>query len=717
MKKIQILIVTVLISLQSLADEGMWLPYLLQSLNYKQMQALGLKLKASDIYSVNDGSLKDAIVQFGGGCTGEVISNQGLVLTNHHCGFGAIQRLSSLSNNYVKDGFWSTTKGAELPASGLTVTFIAKMEDVTTTILNGITNNTTEAQRQSIIEKNAASLVSGYAKKAFENVQIKSFYNGNMYVAITSVVYNDIRMVAAPPESIGAYGADTDNWVWPRHSADFSLFRIYANANNEPAAYSPTNKPYVPKRSLKISLKGVQEGDFTMVYGFPGRTTQYLPAIAVEQIIQRNNPIKIKIRTAVLDILKANMQQDATIKLQYASKYAGIANAWKKWQGESLGLTKTNAVAKKLAYENAFIQNIKKNTQYSIYANILPSLNEVYEQAANYFYVRDAFTETINNCEILNQSLALYTPLEKALIDGKTEVIEKEKTQFYAKYKSFAKDYSPKVDALVLAKLLDIYHTNVQPIYWGTAATINWNTYNNNGTTMAAALMASTYLADSAKAKQLLTMGNNDLLLAIQNDKAYAAASALRDGYIDNAAKQSNTYQADINTLQRNYMKAQLEVMKTSKILYPDANSTLRITYGKVLSMQPKDGVTYNYYTYLDGVVEKYIPNDYEYNVPAKLLELYRTKDYGRYGVQGKLPVCFIATNHTTGGNSGSPALDASGNLIGLNFDRAWEGTMSDINYDASICRNIMVDARYIVFIIEKFGGATHIIKELELVQ
>ena len=354
MRNLRLFLLFVSLSFKSFADEGMWLPYLLGQLNEKEMKAMGMKITAKDIYDINKGSLKDAIVQFGGGCTGEIISEQGLVLTNHHCGYGAIQRLSTLENNYVNNGFWSQQQSAELPSPGSSVTFISRMEDVTALVLKEVTNKMTEPERQSTIDKKLTELKSTYKKETYENITIRPFYNGSMYVLIATVTYNDVRLVGAPPASIGAFGADTDNWVWPRHGGDFSIFRIYAGPDNKPAPYNASNVPYKPKKSLSISLKGVKEGDFTMVFGFPGRTNEYLPAIAVQQTLELNNPIKIQLREVVLKAQKDFMQNDAGIKLQYSAKYAGIANAWKKWIGENLGLQSSGAVAKKKAYEQLF---------------------------------------------------------------------------------------------------------------------------------------------------------------------------------------------------------------------------------------------------------------------------------------------------------------------------------------------------------------------------
>jgi hypothetical protein len=715
-KKLLVYSIVVLTSFKLSADEGMWLPFLLENLNEKEMKSMGMKISAKDIYSINQGSLKDAIVQFGGGCTGEIISNQGLLLTNHHCGFGAIQRLSTLTNNYVRDGFFSRGIGDELPAPGITATFISRMDDVTKIILSGISNNLTETERQSAIDKNIAAYIKSSTKQPYENVLVRPFYNGNMYVAIVTVVYNDVRLVVAPPQSIGAYGADTDNWVWPRHAGDFSVFRIYANSNNQPAAYSATNKPFVPKRSLAINLKGIKENDFTMVFGFPGRTNQYLPAIAVQQTLEINNPIKINIRDEVLKAQKQFMQADEAIKLQYSSKYAGIANAWKKWIGENLGLERSGAVAKKQQYEALFNKKVNANPSWKKeYSGILEQLNMVYRDAEQAFYVRDAFNEMVNNSEIMSQALQMLS-FQNLLETSDEQSVNDAKAQIRKRLDGFYKDYSAKVDQAVFEKITHIFFNKVEQSNWQKAYPI-WNSYNKNASQMAEDIFAQSMFTSKDKMIAFLDLPNGQHLGKLKEDKAYILVKTLRDEYVKNTATNVNNYQAAINKLQRQYMEAQTTVMAKERKFYPDANSTLRVTYGKVKGYTPKDGTYYGYQTYLDGVIEKYVPGDYEFDLPKKLIDLYAKKDYGIYGANGRLPVCFIAANHTTGGNSGSPALDANGNLIGLNFDRVWEGTMSDINYDPSICRNIMVDVRYVLFIIDKFGGSSQLIKEMKIIK
>jgi hypothetical protein len=716
MKYLRILLLLLLPAARCLADEGMWLPLLLEQLNEKEMKAMGMKISAKDIYDVNKGSLKDAVVQFGGGCTGEIVSNKGLLITNHHCGYGSIQRLSSLTYNFLRDGYWAKNIGEELPCAGLTVTFISRITDVSKDMLAGVTPGMTEAERQAVIDKNMSTVKQNAAPQTDEEVFVRGFYNGNQYYLFYTVTYRDIRLVGAPPTSIGAFGADTDNWVWPRHGGDFSMFRIYASRDNRPVPYSSSNIPYIPKKSLSISLDGVQEGDFTMVLGFPGRTTEYLPSNAVRQTGVVLNPVKIAIRDAALKVMKSFMQADEQIKIQYASKYSGIANSWKKWIGESQGLEASGAVEKKKLFEAGFLKRINgKPALKAKYTTVLPQLNQLYTDIEPYAYVRDNLNETISNTEILNQALQFNTLINAFEKNGEAGW-NKERDATLARLEGFYKDYQPQLDQQVLAKLAALYFKNIKSEYMGESAIKLKDLVGGDMNALASTIFTQSNLVSLAKMKALLSKPAKDAIALMENDNAYLFANGLVEGYSAVAATKINELQPQINSLQRQYMQAQLEAFP-EKRFYPDANSTLRLTYGKVKGYKPRDGVEYGYYTYLEGVMEKYKPGDYEFDVPAKLINLYKQKDYGQYATpDGRMPVAFIAANHTTGGNSGSPALDAYGNFVGLNFDRVWEGTMSDINYDVNICRNIMVDVRYVLFIIDKFGGATHLIKEMNLV-
>ncbi|MCB0522714.1 MAG: S46 family peptidase [Lewinellaceae bacterium] len=714
MKKLVLSLTFLLVStMAALAVEGMWLPLLLSLLNEKEMQSMGMKMSAEDIYSVNKGSLKDAIVQFGGGCTSEIISPQGLLLTNHHCGYGRIQAHSSLEHNYLEDGFWAMSLKDELPNPGLTATLISRIEDVTEAALKGVTDDMDKRTRQSTIDKNLNDIQNAAQKETWEEVMVRPFFQGNQYFLFVTVTYKDIRLVGAPPSSIGKFGADTDNWVWPRHTGDFSIFRIYADKDNRPAAYSPDNQPYKPKHFLPISLDGVTDGDFTLVFGFPGRTNEYLPSYAVQQIVDVLDPAKIAVRDRTLAIWNAAMRQDPEVKIQYASKQSSLANAWKKWEGEVLGLTRTNAVQKKKDYEAEFMKVVALDPNFKKYGTILPEFEQLYRDIAPYALAKDYYDEiTSRNVELLRTASQMNRLVAAYNNEGQPGY-DKMKDRLAASLDGFYKNYRPGIDQQVFAVLMDMMAHKVDKAFL-PAYFLN-QVSNGDYEAFAENIFSNSFLTDADRTVALLGMAAGDVLKAIQNDPACQLAKAFDDTYNDNIIGPYNGYDERIDDLMQRYMKAQMEVFP-NKTFYPDANSTLRCSYGRVQGYKPRDAVSYFTKTYLDGVMEKYVPGDYEFDVPEKLQELYRKKDYGPYAENNRMPVCFIGSNHTTGGNSGSPAIDAHGNLIGLNFDRVWEGTMSDYNYDLSLCRNIMVDIRYVLFIIDKYAGAGHLVKEMSLV-
>ena len=713
MKIIRISITIVLISIANLllAGNGMWLPLLLKALNEGEMQSMGMKLSAEDIYSVNEGSLKDAIVHFGGFCTAEVISDQGLLLTNHHCGYSQIQSHSTLENNLLKEGFWAKSHTEELTNPGLFARFITRIDDVTKKILTGVEKGMAEKERQSVIDKNIAAYKETLRLKEYHDVIVRPFYHGNQYYAFQTVTFNDVRLVGTPPESIGKFGADTDNWVWPRHTGDFSLFRIYAGPNNEPAEYSENNKPYKPKHFLPISLDGVEEDDFTMVFGFPGRTNQYLPASAVEQIVETLNPAKIEIREAALAILDEKMRADEEVRIQYASKFARIANYWKKWIGESQGLVKTNAIDKKRKFEQEFSM---KNEKIPSNVSLLPQMDKLYKDIEPYAFTRDYYSEVASrNIELLSVS-SILGRLVTRYEDNGVDAYKAFLPRIQGYLDGFYKNYRPEIDKEVFATLTEMYAKNVNQMY--VPNELKSIKGSKGFTLLANKIYSESSIPDKDKMMALLDMEPAKAIEKLKMDPAYMLSSSWGSLIDEKVNKPYNQYRSELDEYQRKYMQAIIETFP-NKRFYPDANSTMRVSYGQVNGYVPKDAVYYTPVTYLDGVIEKYVPGDYEFDVHPKLIELYQSKDYGQYAdTNGKVPVCFLGSNHTTGGNSGSPAIDAYGNLIGLNFDRVWEGTMSDINYDKSICRNIMVDARFVLFIIDKFAGATHLIDEMELV-
>ncbi len=688
---------------------GMWIPSLLQGMNEKEMKSLGMKMTVADIYDVNKSSLKDAVPHFNGGCTSEVISPKGLLLTNHHCGFDAIQTHSSVEHDYLTNGFWAYKMEDELPNEDLEVTFIVKIEDVTAKVLDGTSALGSEAERQKKIQDNIAALTKSLAKESWQENKIRTFYEGNQYMLFVTETYKDVRLVGAPPSAIGKFGSDTDNWVWPRHTGDFSLFRIYADKNNRPAGYSKDNVPYTPKHFLPISLDGIKEDDFTLVFGYPGKTNEYLPAVAIEQIVTELNPAKIEIRDKALKVQDGFMRKDNAIKIQYASKYAGIANYWKKWIGETQGLKKSNAVAVKRKQETAFQEKVAKAGKQSEYGNLLVDFKKNYEEIGPYASARDYFIEVVlRNTELLSVGYKMYQ-LEQIYNTKGEQAFTDRKNKLATGLGEFYKDFNAGVDEKVFEQLIALYATK-SPKPYLPSALLNIDTKQ-----LTTDVYSTSKLTTFTGAKELLTGDSKTVLANLNNDKCFQLVKVIADNYLKEVAPKYDEINLKITALQRTYMKAQLELNKGARI-FPDANSTLRVTYGKVKGYEPKDATRYKPITYLDGVLEKYIPGDYEFDVPKKLIDLYNAKDYGSYGENGKMPVCFIGTNHTTGGNSGSPAIDATGNLIGLNFDRVWEGTMSDIYYDPSICRNVMVDIRYVLFIIDKYANAHNLIEELKLV-
>ena len=688
---------------------GMWIPSLLEGMNEKEMKSLGMKMTAKDIYDTNKSSLKDAVPQFNGGCTSEVISPKGLLLTNHHCGYGQIQSHSSTEHDYLANGFWAYKMEDELPNKDLVVTFIVKIEDVTKQVLEGVNTLSNEAEKQKKIQENISALSNSFPKEAWQENKIRTFYDGNQYLLFVTETFKDVRLVGAPPTSIGKFGSDTDNWVWPRHTGDFSLFRIYADKNNRPAAYSKDNVPYTPKHFLPVSLDGIAEDDFTLVFGYPGKTNEYLPSVAINQIANELNPAKIEIREQALKVADGFMRKDNAIKIQYASKYAGTANYWKKWQGETLGIKKSNAIAVKKEAEKKFQEKVSKAKKEKEYGSILNDFEKNYTEIAPYALARDYFNETVQrNTELLSVAYKFYQ-LEQLYNTKGEQAFTDRKNNLYNGLGDFYKDFSAKVDEKVFEQLIALYVTKVPKQFLP-------NTLNNiDVNQLTKSIYSGSKLTSYSGSKELLTGDTKTVLENINRDPAFVLVKSMADMYLKEVNPTYEVLNLKITELQRNYMKAQLELSENSRI-FPDANSTLRVTYGKVKGYEPKDGVYYNPITYLDGVMEKYIPGDYEFDVSPKLIDLYKNKDFGNYGENGKMPVCFIGTNHTTGGNSGSPALDAKGNLIGLNFDRVWEGTMSDIYYDPSICRNIMVDIRYVLFIMDKYAGAKNLIEELQLV-
>lgn len=688
---------------------GMWIP---TELNEKEMKKMGMKISAKDIFNTNKPSIKDAVVQFNGGCTAEIISPKGLLLTNHHCGYGQIQAHSTLENDYLTNGFWAKNMQEELPNPGVTVDFIVDIKDVTNQVLKNTNLLSGEALKKAI-DNNIELVKKSIKTEGEQKVSVREMYAGNKYYAFTIDTFKDIRLVGAPPSSIGKFGSDTDNWVWPRHTGDFSMFRIYADKNNKPAEYSKDNVPYQPKYFLPISIKEKKQDDFTFVFGFPGRTNEYLPSIAIEKIVEEIDPAMISVRDVALKTLDEKMRIDNATRIKYASKYARVSNYWKKWIGEVEGLKKSNAVAKKQAYENQLSQ---KNPALKETIN---QFNQLYNAQAPYALNNAYYGEVVRNAETLNLA-NIFINFVQASEGGKmTEDYKKRYANYLA---DFYKNYDGELDAKVTAKVLALYQNKNKaeflPANFGMFADSNQNLTTIENWSKNSVITGRKDLNGKYIQQDILSLLNDkNFINTVKNDPFYQLALEMRNVHDNKVSKPYEEYQSQIDALQKKYIAQLMETDKDRKF-FPDANSTMRVTYGKIAGSNPRDAVTYGYQTHISGIMEKYIPNDYEFNVPETLINLYNKKDYGIYKDKtGEVPVNFTATNHTTGGNSGSPALDAEGNLIGLNFDRQWEGTMSDINYDPKLCRNIMVDTRYILFIIDKYANSKWLLDEMKIVK
>ena len=654
MKKSILLAALLAVVMQPLkADEGMWLPALI-SQRIEDMQAKGLKLSAEDIYSVNQASLKDAVVLFGSGCTGELVSDQGLLFTNHHCGYSYIQKHSSVEHDYLKDGFWALNRGEELPNPGLTVRFLERMEDVTAQVLKGYKPGKMDEQdRAKIVRKNSEKLKEQAVKDGKGlKASVEALYYGNQYFLFVFREYTDVRLVGAPPSSIGKFGGETDNWMWPRHTGDFSIFRIYAGKDNMPADYSEDNIPYTPKKSLKISRAGVKEGDFTFVYGCPGSTQEYVHSDAVKYISEVSDPEKIALRTTRLQIMKKYMDKSQAVRIQYSSKYAGVANAWKKWQGEAKGLKKMKTVATKQAYEARF-REWARGTEYK---DVLDNLAYIYAERNALYRAYEYYNETVRSIERLR------------MVSGRPFEM---------------KDYYQPIDEETFVALMEAFDKNLDDAY------------------------KPAYFLQKRAEYDSMEAWKDDVFAS--DEDARALSDALDAFYRGPIVSKVRSLNESLQLVYRDYMRAQM-AFEPEKAFYPDANLTLRVAYGHVEGYRPADAIYYHPVSTLRGIIEKDNPDIFDYNIPQTLRDI-----YARGGHEDQ-PVCFLATNHTTGGNSGSPVLNAEGNLIGINFDRVWEGTLSDLAFDPDVCRNISLDVRYILFIIKEIGRADYLLDEMAFV-
>lgn len=683
------------------ADEGMWLPSLISE-RIGDMQSKGFRLSAEDIYSVNQASLKDAVVLFGRGCTGEVVSAEGLLLTNHHCGYSQIQKHSSVEHDYLRDGFWALTRKEELPNKGLTVSFLERMEDVTSRVLEGVTPALTETKMDSIVKANTVRLVKEATSEGRGlRATVESLYYGNQYFLFLYREYSDVRLVGAPPSAIGKFGGDTDNWMWPRHTGDFSIFRIYADKDNNPAEYSEDNVPYTPKKFFKISLGGVQEGDFTFVYGFPGRTQEYIMSEGVRYVSDVSDPAKIALRTMRLDIQRKYMSQSQKVRIQYSSKNAGVANAWKKWQGEMKGINRLGTVEAKREYEKRFAE-WAAGTEYS---TILPRLDSLYRALEPYTFAKEYYSETAASVELCRFAASVAQEIARGDNESAASMSE-----------AFFKDYCLSIDKESFVATMSAFVKDVPAEFHPEYMKGELARYGSVGK-WADALFGESVFADAEKVAKLDAADS----LVMRSDPAVRFANEFRKWYGSDVYPYERRLNQEITLLYRDYMRGQM-AFEPEKSFFPDANLTLRVAYGSIAGYSPADGVYYEPVSTLEGIMEKDNPEIFDYNIPQRLRDIYATKDYGQWAItmaNGKktVPVCFIATNHTSGGNSGSPVINKDGNLIGLNFDRVWEGTMSDIVFDPDYCRNISLDIRYVLFTIDKLAGASHLLKEMVFVE
>jgi hypothetical protein len=718
MKKTVSLILVFIFCLSSLvrADEGMWIPLLLHKYNIKDMQSKGFKLTAEDIYSINHASMKDAVFIFGGGCTGELISDQGLIITNHHCGFGRIQSHSSLEHDYLTDGFWAMKKEQELPNPGLIVTFLERMEDVTLNILANVNDNMGEAERQFEIQKQIQQIELQASEGGKYKAVVKPFFYGNEYYLFVTKIYTDVRLVGAPPSSIGKFGGDTDNWMWPRHTGDFSLFRIYADKNNNPAVYSTENVPYKPKKHFPISIKGVQKGDFTMVLGYPGSTQEYLTSYAVKMISEIQNPNRIEIRQNILNIMEKYMNKDAGIRIKYANKYWGASNYWKKWIGENNGLKRLNTISKKEDYEKNITSWINSNEETRLkYGQLLSDYEKIYKELSPYQLADEYFYEAIYCLDIFKLANS-FKGLSELKKESKQENIDKLTNNLKKTVENHFKDYDLALDKELFLKMITLYIKNLDKQFHPEEFKIIESKFKGNIDKYIDYLYKKSMFTDKTTLLNYLNIYKPELNSKLEQDPIFKLFNEFIEVLRNKILPVSETSEYKLSKLNRLYMQAIMKFEK-DKLLYPDANFSLRLSYGKVDNYMPSDGVKYLHYTTLKGIIEKDNPEIYDYKVPAKLKELYEKKDYGEYAENGEMHVCFTASNHTTGGNSGSPVINGDGYLIGVNFDRNWEGTMSDIMYDPDMCRNISLDIRYALFIIDKFAGAKYLIDEMTIIR
>lgn len=705
----------IILSVSVKADEGMWLLPLLKKLNMDKMTEMGLKLSAEDIYSINKSSLKDAVVIFGGGCTGEIISDKGLLITNHHCGYGQIQAHSSVEHDYLKDGFWARSMDEELPNPGLSVTFLVRIEDVTKKINSKLKDNMSDSERNQAIRDEGRIIVNNATEGTHYTAYVRPFFSGNHFYLIVNETYSDVRFVGAPPSSIGKYGADTDNWMWPRHTGDFSMFRVYMGPDGKPAAYDDENIPYKPKHFLPIANKPLAKGDFAMIFGYPGGTTRYMTSYGIDNVLSITHPNRIKIRGLRQDILLEDMLADDKIRIQYASKYSGSTNYWKFSIGQKAGLERLNIKAKKQKMEKRFTEWLnQKNKRKAKYGNALSLIEKSLDATSAYNnanqYIGECFNRGVEIIGLAGAANGIYNLLKNS--PDNTEGIKAATSRLKRGVPGFFKNYSAKTDQKVTAAMFKLFYNDVPKEFHPDILAEIYDRADGDFNAFAEYLFNNSIFASEEKINAFL---DDPKFEVIENDLALLCSQSItkKAGEIRSFV---NQYNSDLAKGRRMYIGGILE-MDQDKVLYPDANFTMRMTYGSVGDYEPRDAVMYKHYTTLKGVMEKEDPNNWEFVVPPKLKKLYETKDYGSYATKGEMRVCFTTNNDITGGNSGSPVINGNGELLGLAFDGNWEAMSGDIAFETDLQKCINVDIRYILFIIDKYAGAQNLIDEMTIVE
>lgn len=698
--------------IQCFGEEGMLIPSVISAFE-SDMKAKGMKLSAKDIYDVNNSSLKDAIMHFGGGCTAELVSGKGLLLTNHHCGYSQIQSHSSLEKDYLKNGFWAKSLAEELPNAGLTASRIVRIDDVTKSVLFGVVESDNPLVRETAMKKNIEQLIKDATTGNHYEAEIKPFNYGNDYYIIVKEVFKDVRLVGTPPNSIGKFGGDTDNWVWPRHTGDFSVFRIYAGPDNKPAAFSDKNVPYAPIHFLPISFKNRKVGDFTMVYGFPGETEQHVVSGYLKFIVEKERPARIKMREKSLSVIDAAMRSSDEVRIKYSAKQASIANAYKKWIGQVDGLKRLDGVSVKIAREQDYNTKASSNEAWNkAYGQVIAQMNKLVEEGSQWefqysmgveyllvgpelFKLGRGVDDFVKNYEKYQEKGELNAILEKMIkgADG------------------FFKNYDASVDQKIFELLTEEY----------LLQTKNYSTFNEteskiNIKELSKLIYSKSILTNKERYVAFLEKFKESSLKKLKKDPGLAFFSRHFTNFKDNVVPKYQEFDDKMTVMLKNYVAGKYEMFPDAKH-WADANSTLRITYGQLEGSAPTDGMMYTEHTTLKGIIEKYNTGNPDFELLPRMLEMYKNKDYGDYAQNGELWVCFTGSNHTTGGNSGSPVIDASGNLMGLNFDRTWESTMSDFMFDPNRCRNVVVDIRYVLWVMDKYSGAKHLVDEMVLVK